>query len=79
MVGMVRKSILTVLEKENRWLTFDALYDKAQVDCDWITFASHLERLVKRGRVRQMLPYGSDTSCYKLSRFRRKQDQIQEL
>lgn len=63
-----RKLILRVLKKEQCWLTFDELYEKAQAGCDWITFAHHLERLIKRGFVRYILPYGSDNSCFRISR-----------
>ena len=66
------KAILNTLKKEKIWLTFDELYTKAQTNCDCIRFALCLEKLVKKRLIRQILPYGSDFSYYKLSNFKSK-------
>ena len=65
---MERKLILKVLKKENCLLTFDELYEKVQPDCDWITFAHQLERLVEQGAVRYIQSYGSDIGYYRIGR-----------
>ena len=57
---IVADRILKVLEKEPRCLTFDELYHKARPDCDWVSFAGILERLVEQGKVQYTLPYGAD-------------------
>lgn len=58
------KRILDILKAENYWLTFDELYGKAQIDCDWVLFASLLEQLVEQGQVQYFLPYGADVGYY---------------
>ena len=61
---MDHEHILSILDKENRWLTFDELYQKAQSDFDWTVFARVLERLVAQGRVQYVLPCGADVGYY---------------
>ena len=58
--------ILNVLEKENRWLAFDELFNRIQPDCDWTAFAMQLEHLVEQGKVQYILPYGADTGSYRI-------------
>lgn len=60
--------ILRVLEMEERWLTFDELFDKVCPSCAWTVFAVHLERLVEKGKVQYILPYGADVGRYKAKR-----------
>lgn len=60
------KHILEVLEKENRWLTFDELYSKVQSDCDWTDFALQLEQLVEQGYIQYALFRGMDVGCYRI-------------
>lgn len=60
----VSEQILTILEGESRWLTFDGLYNKTQPDCDWIAFAEVLESLVAQGKVQYILPLGADVGYY---------------
>jgi len=56
--------IIKILEKENRWLTFDELLVKVQPDCDWVAFAAQLEQLVAQGDIQYALPSGADVGCY---------------
>jgi len=64
MAGIGNKSIVKVLEEENRWLTFDELFTRVQPDCDWIAFAAQLEQLVAQGEIQYTLPSGADVGCY---------------
>lgn len=59
-----KKSILAVLERENRWMSFDELFSRVQPDCGWVVFALQLERMVQCGEVQYILPHGADTGCY---------------
>ena len=61
--------IIQILEEESRCLTFDELYRKSQLDCDWISFAKVLEGLVKQGKVQYTLPYGADVGCYRITEY----------
>lgn len=60
----VSEQILTMLEKESCWLTFDGLYTKLQPDCDWVAFAEVLESLVAQRLVQYILPFGADIGYY---------------
>ena len=62
-----RESILSVLKKESRWLTFDELYSKVQGNCDWTDFALQLEQLVEQGEVQYSPSCGADIGYYGIS------------
>ena len=55
--------ILSVLEAEDHWLTFDELFSRVHHDCAWTDFAAHLERLVEQEKVLYVLPYGAYDVC----------------
>ena len=61
--------IIQILEEETHCLTFDELYRKSQLDCDWISFAEVLEGLVEQGKVQYTLPYGADVGCYRIAEY----------
>jgi len=61
------QSILDILSRENRRMTFDELYELAKPDCDWVTFASQLELLVEQGAVKHILPAGADVGFYEIN------------
>lgn len=63
------KHILEVLEKENRWLTFDELYRKVPCDCDWTDLALQLEQLVEQGEIQYILPFGADVGYYGIGKL----------
>lgn len=60
----VAERILQILAEESRCLSFDELYRKAQLVCDWVLFAGILEDLVEQKKVRYTLPYGADVGYY---------------
>lgn len=60
----IGKRIIDVLEKENRWLTFDELYEKVQPDNDWVNFAAQVEQLVLRHCIQYVLTNGADVGYY---------------
>lgn len=64
--AVMSKHILSTLAEESRWLTFDELYSRAQIDSDWRGFAEVLEGLVEQGRVQYTLPIGADTGFYRI-------------
>ena len=64
MAGIDNDSIMRVLEAEKRWLTFDELHEKVQLDCDWVDFAAQLEELVVQGKIQYTLPSGADVGYY---------------
>ena len=61
--------ILSVLEAEDHWLTFDELLSRVHYDCAWTEFAAHLERLVEQGKVLYVLPYGADVGYYSINGY----------
>lgn len=62
--------ILNVLTEESRYLTFDELYSKARLGCDWISFAGVLEGLVEQRKVQYTLPYGADVGYYSIKFYK---------
>jgi len=67
MAGLELNTILNILSRENRCLTFDELYELAKPNCDWVTFASQLELLVEQGAVKHILPAGADVGFYEIN------------
>ena len=61
--------ILSVLEAEDHWLTFDELFSRVHHDCAWTNFAAHLERLVEQEKVLYVLPYGADVVYYSINGY----------
>ena len=60
----ISEHILRILKEENQWLSFDELYTKMQVPCNWIAVSLHLEYLVETGKVQYVLLTGMDVGCY---------------
>lgn len=65
--GMNHKRILKILELEQRWMTFDELFNAVRPGCEWTEFASYLEDLVSGGRVLYALPSGADVGVYRIN------------
>lgn len=64
MANVNHKLILQVLKEENRWLTFDELYDKMHVEYDYFVFLDHLNKLVKQGKIQYIPAQGMDRAYY---------------
>ena len=61
--------ILSVLEAEDHWLTFDELFSRVHYDCAWTNLAAHLERLIEQEKVLYVLPYGADVGYYSINGY----------